>query len=224
MRRLAPASRSRSSNSSTPSVNNTVPDPGSLIALARSDDEVLRRAALLLCDGNADEELLEALAHSAVDPASVVRQALAQALADYSWWGLDHVVARLLLDPDSDVRIAAVRAARWRPALEPRLVERLKTDDYWRTRQEIARALGHGTPRAVVIHPARRPRRGRRQRCGRPSAPPPSKQHLGALGGYPADCRGPVFPCSRRPTARVSRLRAGLCPLLLAWLDERCQQ
>src|SRR5262249_61394742 len=66
------------------------------------------------------------------------------------WWAPDQVAARLLTDADSDVRIAAVRAARWRPSLEPRLVERLKADDYWRTHQEIARALGHGTPRAVV--------------------------------------------------------------------------
>src|SRR5207244_12178030 len=127
------------------------------------------------CDGNADEDLLEALARLADDPANAVRQALAQAVADYSWWGLDHIVAHLLLDPDSDVRIAAVRAARWRPSLEPRLVERLKTDDYWRTRQETARALGYATPRAVVpILPdvlAAQPASDRPPKCPTPLTP-----------------------------------------------------
>src|SRR5262249_1714472 len=125
-----------------------------------------------------------------------------------------------LTDPDSDVRIAAVRAARWRPALEARLVERLKADDYWRARQEIARALGHGTPRPVVpvlLGVLAADSRSDVQAWWST----PTEQHLGPLGASPADLPRPGFALLKEAHARVSRFRAGLSPMLLAWLEQR---
>ncbi len=195
-------------------------DPASLLELAGSDEAVLRQAALRLCDGQGDEDLLDAFAVLAGDASAAVRHALAQALADYPWWGLDDALARLLVDPDTEVRQAAVRAARGRPALELRLVERLTADDYWRVRQEVARALGHGTPRAVVpallAVLAADSDSDVQMECASSI-----EQHLAALGGYPADLARPAFALLKEAHQRIGRLRAGLCPALLAWLEER---
>src|SRR5262245_61568264 len=89
--------------------------------LARSDEELLRRASLRLVD-DGDDETLTVLIGLVNDPAPRVRQDLADLLTDRSWWPFDHVIAQLMTDADSDVRLAAVRAARHRSSLEPRLV------------------------------------------------------------------------------------------------------
>ena len=197
-------------------------DVAALIELTRSEEPILRRAALSLCGGQADGELLAALAGLADDPVVAVRQALAQALEAYAWYTLDSVVARLLNDDDSDVRLAAVRAARGRLALEAALIERLKVDDYWRVRQETARALSHGTPRAVtpilLAVLAEDSDSDVQAECAASI-----EQHLTALGGYPADLTRPRFALLREAQQRASRLRVGLCPLLLVWLEERIE-
>ena len=194
--------------------------PSALLEMVRSPEPVLRRAALRLCGGDADGELLAALASLADDPSPAVRQAFAQALEEYPWWELDNVLARLLNDSDSDVRLAAVRAARSRPALGPALVDRLKVDDYWRVRQEAARALAGATPRAVVplllAVLAEDSDSDVQVECAAAI-----EQHLADLGGYPADLPRPGFALLKEAHQRVSRLRAGLCPTLLNWLEER---
>src|SRR5262249_28167019 len=139
---------------------------------------------------------------------------------EFPWWELDHVVARLLADNDTDVRLAAVAAARSRPALEAALVERLKIDDYWRVRQEAARALTAGTPRAVVpvllAVLAEDSDNDVQVECAASV-----EQHLTALGGYGPDLPRPGFALLKEAHQRVGRFRAGLCPSLLAWLEER---
>src|SRR5829696_1498026 len=92
------------------------PDAARLLELVRSEEAVLRRAALGLAGDDVSDELLAAFAALADDPATAVRQALAQAAERAAWWPLDSVVGKLLEDADSDVRLEAVRAARHRPA------------------------------------------------------------------------------------------------------------
>ena len=194
--------------------------PDSLRELARSEEPVLRRAALHLASDDADDELLSLLASLANDAVSQVRQALAQALEDHIWWPFDHVVSVLMADSDSDVRLNAVRAARWRSALELRLVERLTKDDYWRVRQEIARVLAHFTPRAIapvlLSVLAEDGDTDVQTECASSL-----EKHLQALGGYPDDLLRPSFALMKESQARVTRLRAGLCPQLSAWLQVR---
>src|SRR5262245_6713072 len=100
-------------------------DTDGLRELAHSAEPVLRRAALSLVGDDAEEDLLAVFASLVHDPTAQVRQALAQALETHTWWPFESSVSTLLGDADSDVRMSAVRAARWRPALEARLVERL---------------------------------------------------------------------------------------------------
>src|SRR5262249_29922877 len=126
------------------------PQADFLLDYARSDEAVLRRAAVVLGKDLAEPELLEALADLAGDFDEGVRLTLADAAREAVWWPPDAVVSQLLRDPNSEVRLAAVRAAGRRPALEPGLVARLTEDDSWRVRQEAARLLGDGTPRAVL--------------------------------------------------------------------------
>src|SRR5262249_52033457 len=47
------------------------------------------------------------------------------------------------------------------------------------------------------------------------------EQHLAALGGYGPDLPRPGFALLKEAHQRVGRFRAGLCPSLLAWLEER---
>jgi ATP-dependent Clp protease ATP-binding subunit ClpC len=195
-------------------------DSASLVALARSEEPILRRAALHLIGDDADEDLLAALGSLAYDSASIVRQALAEVLADHGWWPLDHIVATLMTDSDSDVRQAAIRAARWRPALEPRLVERLTADDYWRARQEISRVLAHFTPRTVAPVLLRVLAEDGDSDVQAECASSLEKL-LQAMGGYPAELPRPSLSLLKEAHGRVTRLRAGLCPQLLAWLQER---
>ena len=199
-------------------------DPAALLELVRSPEPVLRRAALRLCGGDPDGDLLAALATLADDPVASVRQALAEALEEYPWWELDSVLARLLTDLDPDVRLPAVRAARSRPALEPGLVECLKADDYWRVRQEAARALASATPRARRAAAAGRSRRGLRQRRSgqvRRRHRTPSRQagrlrsRSAAATFYPAQ-GGPSArrPTPQRPVSHPARLAGGTCATL----------
>jgi ATP-dependent Clp protease ATP-binding subunit ClpC len=195
-------------------------DPESLLALARSEEAVLRRAAISLCDGQADGLLLEQLAGFVSDPYTAVRLDLASALADYPSWGLDHVVERLLTDHDTDVRQAAARAARERRGLHARLVERLRADDYWRVRQEIARALAAADARpvtpALLAALAEDSDSDVQAECAASL-----EVLLTTMGGYPADLLRPRFALLKEAHGRVGRLRAGLCPTLQAWLEER---
>src|SRR5437016_14425354 len=95
--------------------------PDGVRDLARADDELLRRAAVRLAD-DGDDDTPAVLVGLVNDPAPRVRQDLSDLLAERSWWPFDHVVSQLMTDADSDVRLAAVRAARHRSALEPRPV------------------------------------------------------------------------------------------------------
>ncbi len=194
--------------------------PDNLRELARSAEPVLRRAALHLVGDDADDELLGVLASLVTDPSPPVRLALAQALEEHSWWPFDHVVGALMSDGDSDVRLSAARAARYRPALEPRLVERLTVDDYWRVRQEIARALAHATPRAVapvLLNVLAEDGDSDVQTECASSL----EKHVQAMGGYPPELPRARFTLLKEAQQRVARLRAGLCPMLAAWLQER---
>jgi ATP-dependent Clp protease ATP-binding subunit ClpC len=163
---------------------------------------------------------LAGLSHLATDSDELVRRSLAEAAADVVGWPADGTVAGLLRDPDGEVRLAAVWAGARRPALEAVLVERLAQDDSWRVRQEIARALAGGTPRAVLptlLTVLAEDVDGDAQFACATSA----EQLMGQLGGYPADLARPRLPLLREAHARVSRFRLGTCPRLTAWLEER---
>jgi ATP-dependent Clp protease ATP-binding subunit ClpC len=190
-----------------------------LLDYARSGEAVLRRAAVVLGKDSAEPDLLEALADLADDPDEGVRLTLADAAGDAAWWPADAVVGRLLRDPETEVRLAAVRAAGRRPALEAGLVARLTEDDSWRVRQEAARLLGGGTPRAVLpalVTVLAEDSDGDVQRECAASA----EKLLDRLGGYPADLARPRFPLLQEAHARAGKLR-GPFPRLSAWLEER---
>jgi ATP-dependent Clp protease ATP-binding subunit ClpC len=149
-----------------------------------------------------------------------VRRALAEAAAGNPWWPLDAAVAALLRDAESDVRLAALPAAARRPALELDLVDLLANDSYWRVRQEIARRLGEGTPRAVlpalVAVLAEDSDSDVQRECAIAA-----EKLLRRLGGYPADLARPRPALLREAHARAGKFAAGTCPLLAAWLEER---
>ncbi|HXG08637.1 MAG TPA: AAA family ATPase [Gemmataceae bacterium] len=191
-----------------------------LVALARSPEAVLRRAAVLGAQGRTEPELIDALAALADDPSESVRAALADALKDNPRWPLDRVVERLLYDEERDVRKRAVEAARWRPALHGTLVIRLGEDEYWLVRQNIAYALASAASRhvlpALVARLAEDPDADVQRACASSI-----EKHLAALGGYPADLSRPQPTLLQEAQRRVAGFQAGQYPLLAAWLEER---
>jgi ATP-dependent Clp protease ATP-binding subunit ClpC len=191
-----------------------------LLQLLEAPEEILRRAAVAAAQGRTEEGLLEAVGALAHDSEASVRQALAEALKEAPLWPLERVVETLLYDDDSDVRLAAVEAARWRAGLEGALVARLGPDNSWRVRQAIAWALATATPGTVL--PALIARLGEDgdadvQRACAASA----EKHLVAVGGYPADLPRPAPAVLQAAQQRVRALTGGTFPRLTAWLDER---
>src|SRR2546430_1336349 len=47
------------------------------------------------------------------------------------------------------------------------------------------------------------------------------ERHMELLGGYPPELPRLTFALTREANTRVGRVRAGLCPRLAAWLQER---
>jgi ATP-dependent Clp protease ATP-binding subunit ClpC len=191
-----------------------------LAEYVRSDEPALRRAAVVLAREGADPDLLAIVSELARDPDDQVRRSLAEAAADSEWWPPDSAVASLLRDRDGEVRLAAVAAGARRPALEAVLVESLAQDDSWRVRQEIARAMGGGTPRAVLptlLTVLAEDVDSDVQFACAVSA----ERLLGQLGGYPAGLARPRLPLLREAHTRVGRFRSGTSPRLEAWLEER---
>src|SRR5262249_20322434 len=194
--------------------------PDDLISLARAPEEVLRRAAVAGAQGETAPDLLQAITVLAHDSEVSVRQALAQALKEDPSWPLERVVERLLHDEDTDVRLAAVAAAQWRPGLEGTLVARLSQDDSWRVRQSLAWALAAGRPQSVL--PALVARLGEDSDSDVQRACAASiEKHLGNLGEYPADASRPQPPVLQEALRRVQGFSSGSYPRLTAWLDER---
>jgi ATP-dependent Clp protease ATP-binding subunit ClpC len=195
-------------------------EAGTLAEYVHSDEPALRRAAVMLARERFDPDMASALRPLADDPDDAVRRSLAEAAADATWWPLDSAIGRLLRDPDADVRLAAVAAAVRRPALEASLIERLAQDDFWRVRQAIARGLGGGTPRAVlpslVAVLAEDVDSDVQLACATSA-----ERLLEQLGGYPADLARPRLALLREAHGRASKFRAGHCPRLAAWLEER---
>jgi ATP-dependent Clp protease ATP-binding subunit ClpC len=191
-----------------------------LLGLLRAPEESVRRAAVAGALGRGEAALLAALADLVYDPEPAVRRALAEALKDDPLWPLDRAVERLLHDDDSDVRLAAVEAARWRPAQEATLVSRLAQDDGWRVRQAVARALATAPPRNVL--PALVARLGEDHDADVQRACADTiEQHLARLGGYPADLSRPPQALLQEARSRLSAFSSGGHPRLAAWLDER---
>lgn len=192
---------------------------GTLIEFARSPDVVLRRAAVQGARGRAEPELLAALAALASDAVAPVRHALAEALAEAGDWNVPGAVERLLRDEDEEVRIAAARAARRRPEVEPTLIARLTQDDEWRVRRAVAEALGFGTPRNVLPALAAA-LGGDSDRDVAEAAAAAVEKHLGTLGAYPADLARPRLAVLEEAQRRVTSFR-GSYPRVAAWLAER---
>jgi ATP-dependent Clp protease ATP-binding subunit ClpC len=194
-------------------------DAGRLLEYIRSDEAILRRAAVLLARDGAGMEILDALRELVGDLDDEVRLALAETVEDPSWWPFDSVVAELLQDDHAEVRRLAVRAAARRPSLELAMVARLSHDESWRVRQEIAIVLRNGTPRAVLPVLLTALAEDADSDVQRESALS-AENLLGKLGGYPADLIRPRVALLSAARDRV-RMHAALCPLLAAWLEER---
>ena len=163
---------------------------GTLVELMRSDHLAIRRAAIVASGGRTEPELLAALTDLANDPSKPVRKCLAEELAGAPGWPLDTAIDRLLRDDEEDVRQAATRAARGRPALEAALVVRLGQDGDWRVRRAAAEALAGGYSRAVlpalVVALAKDTDSDVWQTCAASI-----EKHLADLGGYPAELTRP---------------------------------
>jgi HEAT repeat protein len=118
-------------------------DPLVLLAFARSAHKVERKAAAAACGGQTDRTLLDALVKLATDPELEVRQELGYNLKNWrTWHEMDAAVARLMTDHDINIRQNAVWAAQHRPALLPKVLERLTAEqDLW-VRAEVGHVLG----------------------------------------------------------------------------------
>jgi ATP-dependent Clp protease ATP-binding subunit ClpC len=191
-----------------------------LAGYLRSDEAVLRRAAVLVAGDTTEGELVEPLAFLVHDPDTRVRQALAEVAVINPWWPFDMVVAQLLRDRDDEVRRAAARAARERPALEPSLVARLADDPDWIVRKEIARTLGGYTSPALlpvlVGALASDSDTDVQRECALAA-----EQMLEHFKGWPAAAGRPPLAVLREARQKVGELRGSPCPKLTAWLDER---
>jgi ATP-dependent Clp protease ATP-binding subunit ClpC len=197
-------------------------DVATLVECARHDEAFVRRAAVVAGKHSTDPRVLDALRELVSDSDDAVRLSLAEAIADAyaSWWPFDSAIHELLHDENSEVRQWAVKAAARRPALEVTLVARLSQDDSWRVRQEIAMVLGNGTPRAVLpVLLSALAEDG--DSDVRREAAVAAERLLGRLGGYPADLLRPPLGLLRNAHDKALGLRAGLCPQLLSWLEER---
>lgn len=191
-----------------------------LTDLCRAPEESLRRAGILGAQGRTEPGLLREAARLAHDAEITVRECLAGALKTWPSEALDAAVERLLHDDVTDIRVAAVAAARWRPALESSLLPRLSHDESWRVRQEVAMALENATPRTVL--PALVSRLGEDgdsdvQRACAASA----EKHLAVLHGYPTDLVRPEAKVLQEAQQRVRSFGVAIYPRLAAWLDER---
>jgi ATP-dependent Clp protease ATP-binding subunit ClpC len=197
------------------------PTPADLIAYARAEDHVLRRAAVALAtEDPPTPELLTALGTLAEDAYHPVRQAVADALAALPW-PLDDAVRRLLRDQDSGVREAAVRAAARRADLAPLLPERLRDDSHWLVRRAAASALaGHG-PDALPVLLETLAEDGDTDVVS--ACASSLEALLGSLGAYPDGVARPRLAQLREARQRVGGLRGLSCPRLAAWLEERVE-
>jgi ATP-dependent Clp protease ATP-binding subunit ClpC len=191
-----------------------------LVEFARSQDELLQRAALRAACNRNEPEVLAALDELAGNAIPLVRQALAQALADAPTWGTDALVERLLDDIDDYTRYDALRAAAARPALEDRLLGRLSVESRPWVRQRNVQVLDR-------VPPARRlpvlmntlgqdldP--GVQQDCATAI-----EKCLDALNGYPPDVARPSLSVLAEIQARARRISATGFPRLNAWLNQR---
>jgi len=190
-----------------------------LIDLSRADAPNLRRAAVAAAVGRTEPDLLAALVALAADPADAVRLGLIEALASAPAWPLDAALERLLRDGEEEVRLAAARASRLRPALLDTLLARLAQEEDWRVRRAIVEALAMG-PARVVLPSLLATLGNDSDRDVAEAAAGAIEKHLTALGAWPADLARPrlgiLEECQRRVTSfRGSYARLG------DWLAER---
>ncbi len=91
-------------------------DAQAIVDFCRSDEPILRRAAVELGTKREEPMVLEALAQLVDDREEAVRDALAVAVADADWWQNDAVVEMLLDDRSDSVRLHAAQACKTRLA------------------------------------------------------------------------------------------------------------
>jgi ATP-dependent Clp protease ATP-binding subunit ClpC len=115
-----------------------------LVEMARSNEEVARRAAISVASAHCFTQpaVLDAMRALARDPVMGVRQALAYALTDFPIWPLDDVVETLLADDMPDVRQAAAYASKPRPGTHAAILTRFKGEPTGWVRSAIAFSLG----------------------------------------------------------------------------------
>jgi ATP-dependent Clp protease ATP-binding subunit ClpC len=191
-----------------------------LVEFARSQDEMLQRAAIRAACNRHEPDVLAALDELAGIAIPLVRQTLAQVLADAPEWGSDALVERLLDDGDDYTRFDALRAAAVRPALEEKLLGRLSIESRPWVRQRNVHVLD-------CVPPARRlpilmnalgqdfdP--GVQQDCATAV-----EECLDALNGYPPSVSRPPLSVLAEIQARVRRISATGFPHLSAWLNQR---
>jgi ATP-dependent Clp protease ATP-binding subunit ClpC len=193
-------------------------DPGILVAFARSDNKVARRAAATAGGGNDNSYVVEALTSLAADPEGEVRQELAYACKNNSRWPMIQAVKQLLDDSDANTRQAAVWAAQQHPSLLCNLLERLWLEDDTWVRSEVAQVLAGCPGREVVA--------GLLDRLGKDSdagvqqacAAALDKQ-LATLGSFPTGIAKPAGKVLSDIRQRVSTFTYGNYSKLKDWLN-----
>ncbi len=193
--------------------------PSTLIDLTRSEFPGLRRAAVAAAAGRTEPELLAALLHLAGDPADSVRLALTEALARSPSWPLDPALERLLRDGEEEVRLAAARAARHRPALAATLLSRLTQEDDWRVRRAVAEALA-GSPPPLALPPLLSALAHDSDSDVAEAAAASLEVLFGKVESYPDDLVRPRLADLEKARQRLAGFRAAHARLG-AWLDER---
>lgn len=191
-----------------------------LIELLDSDEQLLRRAAIVLSQDRDSQKLCDRLTKLADDDEAMVLEEFATLVQKNERLGKDADLLRKLLDNDNyDVRLAAVSAAGKVHGLSAELEDLLLDDDSWQIRQKAAIALKQHLPR-TVCNPliealaADDDEDVQRQCAGS------LEHHLKTLGGYPSDLARPKTGTLRKALENLGRGRR--TPTLHAWLKECC--
>lgn len=194
-------------------------DPSLLVTFARSPNKIERKAAAAAGGGQTDPAVVDALVKLASDLEFDVRQELGYNLKNWpNWVEMDAAVATLLTDFDINIRQNAVWTAQRRPALVPKLLNRLHDEEDLWVRSEIGHALGNCPPLAtlgaLVAHLAKEADIGVQQACAGSI-----ERHLNTLGGFPPTLVKPVQKSLHDIRVKVNALTYGTYTSLKNWLN-----
>jgi ATP-dependent Clp protease ATP-binding subunit ClpC len=192
-----------------------------LVLLLESNEALLRRAAVVSCEGRNEPELLAKLGERATDAAAEVRRALALTLHEVP--GLDEACEKLLQDSEADVRSLAASAAASRAGLVGSLIDALRDDRVPNVRMNAALALGEHDAAAAIpdllsqyaIEDFADPRIA----CGASL-----EKLIERLGDREIDLGGVPQMLLDEAKSRLVKFNRGRFPRFAAWLDARIRE